>query len=294
MSGALPLIKAKSLRETGRDEYWLQDFIYNDPSCLGLGELERVSREKQTASGGKLDLLLKDIREDHMFEVEVMLGSADESHIIRTIEYWELEKRRYPRRQHTAVLVAERINSRFYNVVHLLAQSIPIIGIQVNALESKGELVGIHFLKVVDSYQEPEIETPSESAQFDENYWQRTYPVQTQLALKLKEMASELVEDVALRYLEQYLVFTIGRWDRVKLRPRKNGLSQVEYRIAEDKLEEAAAACAKAGISARLTGDRLAFEMDDAGFEQHRNLHALLLRALYERDLRLKGAGVEA
>ena len=30
----------------------------------------------------------------------------DESHIIRTIEYWDIERRRYPQYEHVAVIVA--------------------------------------------------------------------------------------------------------------------------------------------------------------------------------------------
>ena len=48
-----------SMRESGLDEYWLQDQIYENPACLGLGDLESVSKEKQQSSGGRLDILLK-------------------------------------------------------------------------------------------------------------------------------------------------------------------------------------------------------------------------------------------
>ena len=32
-----------SIREAGLDEYWLQNQISDNPSCLGLGELETSS-----------------------------------------------------------------------------------------------------------------------------------------------------------------------------------------------------------------------------------------------------------
>jgi hypothetical protein len=285
----LPLAKIRSLRDCGKDEYWLQEFIYNDPSMLGLGDLERVSREKRTASGGRLDLLLKDPKDDGMFEVEVMLGGVDESHIVRTIEYWDLEKRRFPLRRHTAVLVAEKINSRFYNVVNILSQSIPIVGIQVNAIDLDGKL-GVHFTKIVDSYQEPEIESSSESAQFDERYWTSTYPDQSNFAKAYKGLASRFFEDVNLRFLEQYMVLTIGRYDRIKLKGRKNGYTQIEYRIAEGKLEAAEAACREHGVEPRVNGDKLTFETNSACFEKNKNLHELLLRSLYDRDLTFKSS----
>src|SRR3989442_11609419 len=41
------------------------------------------------------------------------------SHIIRTIEYWDNERRRYPAYEHIAVLVAEQVTARFLNVIGL-------------------------------------------------------------------------------------------------------------------------------------------------------------------------------
>jgi hypothetical protein len=51
--------------------------------------------------------------------------------LIRTIEYWDIERRRYPAYDHRAVLIAEDITTRFLNVITLFSGSIPIIAIQV-------------------------------------------------------------------------------------------------------------------------------------------------------------------
>jgi len=75
------------------------------------------------------------------YETEVMLGATDESHIIRTLEYWDKESRRYLDKDHRAVIVAEEITNRFFNVIWLLNRSIPIIAIQLNALECDGKLI---------------------------------------------------------------------------------------------------------------------------------------------------------
>ena len=117
MSDEVALAQQISLREAGLDEYWLQRQITENPACLGLGDLETISTERRQSSGGRLDILLKDPADDAMYEVEVMLGETDETHIIRTIEYWDNEKRIWPLRQHFAVLVAEQINRRFFNVM---------------------------------------------------------------------------------------------------------------------------------------------------------------------------------
>jgi hypothetical protein len=146
MTDQITISKTLSICECGKDEHWLQDQIAANPSILGLGELEVVSREKQQSSGGRLDLLLGDSENGLMYEVELMLGATDESHIIRTLEYWDLERRRWPKRTHTAVLVAETMNRRFFNVIQLLSLTIPIIAIQTNIIEVAGNRV-LHFTK---------------------------------------------------------------------------------------------------------------------------------------------------
>lgn len=94
-------------------EVWLHDRIAADPTILGLGELGVIQREKVQFAGGRLDMLLSDAENSIRYEVEIMLGATDPSHIIRTIEYWDIERRRYPAYDHIAVLVAEEVTSRF-------------------------------------------------------------------------------------------------------------------------------------------------------------------------------------
>lgn len=75
-------------------ERWLQDLIAEDPTIVGLGTVDVIQRERSQYKAGRLDLLLYDRAEDIRYEVELMLGSADESHIVRCIEYWDIERRR--------------------------------------------------------------------------------------------------------------------------------------------------------------------------------------------------------
>ena len=53
----------------------------------------------------------------------------DESHLIRAIEYWDIERRRFPQYDHVAVVVAEDVTSRFLNVISLMNRTIPLIAI---------------------------------------------------------------------------------------------------------------------------------------------------------------------
>src|SRR6516164_573305 len=77
----------------------------------------------------------------------------------------------WPNRSHTAVLVAEKITSRFFNVVQLLSKAVPIIGVQANIL-SVGETKALHFTTIIDSSEEP----GEEEVLTDENYWRANYP----------------------------------------------------------------------------------------------------------------------
>lgn len=101
------------------NEKWVQDRIAEDPSLLGLGDLVLKDKERIHAHAGRLDLLFQNADSTRRYEVEIQLGKTDESHIIRTIEYWDIERKRYPQYEHTAVIVAEDITSRFLNVISL-------------------------------------------------------------------------------------------------------------------------------------------------------------------------------
>ena len=76
------------------------------------------------------------------YEVELQVGSTDEAHIVRTIEYWDIERKRYPQYDHCAVLIAEDITSRFLNVISLFNGMVPFIAIQMQALGFIADMEG--------------------------------------------------------------------------------------------------------------------------------------------------------
>jgi hypothetical protein len=160
-----------TLAQAGHDERWLQDRIEEDPAILGLGDVNLVERERRQSPGGRIDFLLKDPETETMYEVEVMLGRTNESHIIRTIEYWDVERRRWPTREHRAVIVAEEITNRFFNVIALFNRAIPMIAIQVNVFRVENRLV-LDFTKVLDIY-EPAEDEEGLSEPADRGYWER-------------------------------------------------------------------------------------------------------------------------
>lgn len=230
--------KLRGFRECGFDEYWLRDQIYDDPTILGLGDLQPISKERTQSQGGRLDLLLKDPEDDSMFEVELQLGATDETHIIRTIEYWANEKRKWPKRSHTAVLVAEQITNRFFNVVHLLSLAVPIVGIQATMVEVAGTRA-LHFTKVLDTYEEPEeAETPQQG--YDENYWIKNHAGTLECVRWYRSLMEKLYGEVSPKYFEWYVSLSVGGVARVWVNRRKNNRAFIQLKVGKNSLQEAA------------------------------------------------------
>jgi len=48
-----------TLKDLGKNEFWLQDWLCDDLTRLGLGELKLVEQEQTQVGGGHLDILAK-------------------------------------------------------------------------------------------------------------------------------------------------------------------------------------------------------------------------------------------
>jgi len=154
------------------NEKWLQAKIEEDPSIVGLGDLLLRASEKRLKGGGRLDTLLYDPEDNRRYEVEIQLGKTDESHIIRTIEYWDIERRKNPQYEHCAVIIAEDITSRFLNVISLFNGFIPLIAIQVKAVKI-GDTISLFFTKVLDELRLDLNEEDLEKETSDRKYWEK-------------------------------------------------------------------------------------------------------------------------
>jgi hypothetical protein len=222
------------LRDIGKNELWLQNQISEDPSILGLGDLSVYKKEKVQPSGGRLDFMLRDSNTvpETMYEVEVMLGATDESHIIRTIEYWDVESRsvQYRDLEHKAVIVAEGITNRFFNVIWLLSRSLPIIALQLNAIIVDDKLL-LHFVKVLDIYETPGVAKEQESAgPVNREWWLKQAPegMKTVDAL-IKAIVSQEI-DPKVSY--NTAVISLGNekcWNILIINPTKKGPSRVYF-----------------------------------------------------------------
>lgn len=282
--GDISTTKVLSISECGHNEYWLRDMIYDDPSILGLGDLQAVMKEKTQSQGGRLDLLLKDPVDDSMYEVELQLGATDESHIIRTIEYWDNEKKRWPRRSHTAVLIAEEITSRFYNVVHLLSLAVPVIGIQVNIVEA-GSLKALHFTKMIDSYEESEEEeTPQRT--YAEKHWVDNYPGALECARWYRDLLAQYYGEIPTKYFESYISLTVGGIARVWVNKRKNDRALIEVKYVEQDMNEAVDHLNQEGVAFGTRVNKyLTFNVNIQQLKDKQTVHDWVIRRLAPQHL---------
>ena len=262
------------------NEKWLQDRIGEDPSLLGLGDLVLRDRERPQAGAGRLDLLLQDADGNRRYEVEIQLGKTDESHIIRTIEYWDIERRRYPQYDHVAVIVAEDITSRFLNVIGLFNGFIPLVAIQLRAIQID-DTVSLVFSKVIDEMrlglvdEDEEVRVPA-----DRGYWEKRGSKQT---LAMADEVFGWLHDLDPGLEPKYNKFYIGLAKDgrsnlfVLFRPQKTALL-LEIRL--ERSEETQAQLDAAGLTVIDYDDRWGhyrIRLDKADLTKHKDLLVSLM-----------------
>lgn len=268
------------------NERWIQGIIADDPAILGIGDLILKDQERIQPRAGRLDLLLQDADTNRRYEVEIQLGKTDESHIIRTIEYWDIERRRYPQYDHCAVIVAEDITSRFLSVISLFNGFIPLIAIQMNALKI-GESISLVFTTVLDELPLGLIDEDEESHEVtDRSYWEQKRG--TKATVKMADELLEVIQTFAPEVGMKYNKFYIGMAKKgqpnnfVIFRPQKNGI-RVEPRL--DRSDEVEEMLVSAGLDLldydkKWRRYRIRLAKDD--LKKHADLLTNLLQKAYE------------
>ncbi len=224
----MTLRKISLKRHPTYTESWVQSEIAKDPSILELGDLILRDRERRQDGAGRLDLLLQDPETLKRYEVEIQLGAVDESHIIRTIEYWDNERKRYPRYEHAAVIVAEEITGRFLNVISLFNGNIPLIAIKMTAYESNGQ-VHLTFVKVLDEvvYGLEDEDEPVEEAADRQSWIVKSSERILKVVDQLMTIVNKVEPDATLKYNKHYIGLSIHRsaLNFVTFRPRKAAIN---------------------------------------------------------------------
>lgn len=217
-------------------EQWVKSIIVDNPKILGLGEVIVKDVERNLPRGGRLDLLLQDSESPRRYEIELQLGKTDESHIIRTIEYWDLERKRYSQYDHCAVIVAEEITARFFNVISLFNGHIPLIALQMQAYEINDQ-VALIFTRILDQTHREDEEESETTEVTDRNYWMGRGTSQT---MKIVDELHEIIKSTAPNHELKYNKFYIGlaengSADNFVIYRAFKKFARIEFRIPKTK-----------------------------------------------------------
>ncbi|MDE2968163.1 MAG: hypothetical protein OXS30_11865 [Chloroflexota bacterium] len=220
-------------------EAWLEHAIAEDPALLGLGDLEVIDTQVAVPGGGRLDILLRDPESLTRYEVELQLGTLDESHIVRAIEYWDIERRRFPHYDHIAVIVAEDVSQRFHNVIQLIGESVPLIAIEVRLIETSDQLL-LAATQIVKRLERG-LEEIDSSPPADRSQWvQRVGLGPVAMVDHLLEMINGLNlaagDAFALKYNKHYIGLSLNGVARnmVTAKPVKSGHMIAEFKFPDD------------------------------------------------------------
>ncbi len=267
------------------NEFWVRDRVSDDPSILGLGELEVKDVERMQPKAGRLDLLLYDPTTERRFEVELMLGKVDESHIIRTIEYWDLERKRYPQYDHCAVLVAEDITTRFLSVIGLFNSVIPIIAVQLSAIRI-GDQVLLQFTKVLDEIERGEDDEERGIGEtVNRDFWEKKG---SKLSLGVADSCLAHLQEcdsrISFSYRQQYIGLTVdGIVNNFVVFKAKKQFLKVEAKIQDRdawlaRLDEAGMVTFPDAPQRK----RVVFRLTQQELQTHQELLSELFSACYE------------
>lgn len=221
------------------NEAVIQQIIAENPSILSLGELILKDKERIQPTKGRLDLLLQDPNTQRRYEVEIQLGAVDESHIIRTVEYWDTERKRYPQYDHCAVIIAEDITTRFLNVISLFNSNIPIIAIQMNAYKFEDK-IGLVFTTILDELTLGLVDEDEETKEItDRKYWVSVRGTEhtVSMADKLLDIINSFSGGFELKYNKFYIGLAKDGKSNIFaiFRPQRNALVlEIRLPFSED------------------------------------------------------------
>jgi len=220
------------------NEKIVQDKIARKPTMLGLGDVVLKDKERLIPGGGRLDILIQDMNTNRRYEVEIQLGALDSDHLIRCIEYWDTECRRYPQYDHVAVLVVEEVTSRFLNILQIVGKAVRLKVIQMCATDLDG-VIGLVFIPIFESVDLGLIDDDEEVQEVaDRAYWERLSDKEIVAVVDdFLEITQEFNPSLELNYTKFYIGFTKN--DRANnfiiMRPRRNNLFILELRLKETK-----------------------------------------------------------
>jgi hypothetical protein len=179
------------------------------------------------------------------------------------------------------VLIAEDITSRFLNVVALLAGTVPLVAIQINALVI-GDKVVLDFVRVLDQRLLRRDDVADSKIQLtDRAYWveKSAVPIMQIVDEMLTIINEKADPKQQLNFNKYYIGLTDGIRSRnfIYFRPRKKF---VRVTVPGGWSEERSARFEEAGVDAEQNDDKLVFNLSTTDLTKHRDLIASIIHEI--------------
>jgi hypothetical protein len=137
-------------------------------------------------------------------------------------------------------LIAEHVNRRFFNVIHLLSYSIPIIAIQISLLENDGKK-GLFFTKILDTFEEIDDGTSLDDKTYNRDYWAKKAHWTLETAETLLDITQGIFIEPTLNYVKHYVAVSVSGNNYLWLNKRSTNKSLLGFRISQSLQDEVAA-----------------------------------------------------
>ena len=130
VSGAVSTVS-----DLGKDEAWLRGWLKEQPTRLGLGELEVADG----VSDDERSFVATDA--DRCLSVDVKLGEMEASHGFQLLDNWARNRVLHPDRTHVAVLVTETAGERYRTTLETLAEHLPLVVVELQVWRGDKEAI---------------------------------------------------------------------------------------------------------------------------------------------------------
>jgi len=125
-----------TVTELGKDEAWMASWLSEQPSRLGLGEMDVADSaiEDDDHSFVATD-------DDRCFSVDVQLGEMEASRGFGVLDNWARNRVLHPDKTHVAVLVTEVVSDRYQTTLEALAEHLPLVVVELQVWKGESEAI---------------------------------------------------------------------------------------------------------------------------------------------------------
>jgi hypothetical protein len=135
-----------NMEDLGKDESWLQEWLKEQPSRLGLGDLSVADGEPVQDDEGNPAFLATD--DERYFSVDVRLGEMDASGGFQLLDNWARNRVRHPDKTHVAVLVTENVGDRYQTTLETLSEHLPLVVVELQVWRGENEAILVPYVSL--------------------------------------------------------------------------------------------------------------------------------------------------